>query len=83
MQVFKNMEIIAEVVRLDRLNQVQKWGEQNHESLFWLGICTEELGEVAKEMITTPVDKSKLYAELVQLAASASAAAQAIKFGTA
>lgn len=28
--------------------QHQKWGEQNHDSLKWLAIATEELGELAQ-----------------------------------
>lgn len=51
----------------ERFRQDEKWGEQNHGDLYWLGILTEEVGELAKDIIEyKPAQK-----ELVQVAAVA------------
>ena len=55
-------EIIAEQSR-----QLVKWGVQNHDDFYWLGIVVEELGEVSKELIEG--NPSEMRKELVQLAA--------------
>jgi NTP pyrophosphatase (non-canonical NTP hydrolase) len=75
---------IGDVMR-ERDHQDAKWGEQQHDPVYWVGILAEELGEVAKEAIEIvpmsargirPRDESlaRLRAELVQLAAVAVAA---------
>ncbi len=57
-----------ELVRLERLRQDTKWGEQNHGKLYWLGILMEETGELAKRIIEdSPVEGIR--EELVQVAA--------------
>jgi hypothetical protein len=35
----------------ERQHQDEKWGEQNHHPVRWVGILAEELGEVAKHAI--------------------------------
>jgi len=38
-------------ISVERDRQDDKWGEQNHEDLYWLGILMEEVGEVSKALI--------------------------------
>ena len=54
-------------VMLERARQDQKWGEQNHDDLYWLGIIMEELGEAAKAIIEG--DHARIHKELVQTTA--------------
>lgn len=42
--------VIAAIMK-ERARQDVKWGIQNHSSLTWLGILTEELGELARAVI--------------------------------
>ena len=61
----------------ERKKQDKKWGEQNHHPIYWLGILTEELGEVSKEIIDHPkgdIRGEEYEEELIQLAAVAVAA---------
>lgn len=60
-------EKILEQIRWERQRQDAKWGEQNHKDLFWLGILTEEIGEVAKELL----EERDPAEELIQVAAVA------------
>jgi NTP pyrophosphatase (non-canonical NTP hydrolase) len=53
----------------ERKRQDEKWGEQNHDDLSWLGILMEEVGEVARNIIQKKPDLT--HEELVQLAAVA------------
>ena len=82
-------EVEAELFRQDNL-----WGEQDHDMLYWLGILTEEVGEVAKAIIETPKGKTYPTAliqaerwmdgirkELIQVAAVAAAAVENIDRG--
>ena len=57
-------EIMEERVRQDR-----KWGEQNHPNLYWLGILTEEVGELARAIIERRQTNEDIRRELVQIAA--------------
>jgi NTP pyrophosphatase (non-canonical NTP hydrolase) len=41
-------EIIIDKILDERKSQDEKWGVQNHNSLKWLAILTEEVGEVAE-----------------------------------
>lgn len=43
------MEHIFNEIREERTRQHEKWGEQNHKPIEWIGILTEEVGEVSKE----------------------------------
>ena len=38
------------LITAEQDQQIQKWGEQNHIQIVWLGILAEEFGEVAKEV---------------------------------
>ena len=40
----------------ERKRQDKKWGEQNHNDLYWLGILIEEVGELAKALIEMPTE---------------------------
>lgn len=75
-----NMEITALVmkdVKLERIRQFMKWGNQNHDWGEWLPILGEEFGEVCQaiafEMFgpQKETDADDLYEELIQLAAVA------------
>jgi hypothetical protein len=59
-------------VQNERKRQDARWGEQNHEASYWLGIIAEEMGEVAKAMIEC--EPHEYRAELVHLAACCVAA---------
>jgi AbrB family looped-hinge helix DNA binding protein len=65
----------------ERYRQDAKWGEQNHELQFWMGILMEEVGELAQAVNETvfnngPEEQAKggyanMRAEAVQVAAVA------------
>lgn len=66
-------DILAERVRQD-----MKWGEQSHQSMEWLAILTEEVGELAQAVNeqrwrARPDTLHELRLELVQVAAVAAA----------
>ena len=66
-------------VRMERIKQDVKWGEQNHHDLKWLSILMEEVGEAAEMVNEDNPAKERLYStvalmenleyELVQIAA--------------
>lgn len=63
-------------IEQERARQDEKWGIQNHEPEVWLAILTEEVGEVAQEMLArrfvNPMKGNTLLVnELVQVAAVA------------
>ncbi len=69
-----------ELIKYERGQQEEKWGEQNHKPSTWLAILTEEVGELASTCISydTSPDKQRLTAmdmekELIQIAAVATA----------
>jgi hypothetical protein len=57
----------------ERARQDEKWGEQNHNDTYWLGIIMEELGECARYCIERqhPTNRARKRTELVQVAAVA------------
>lgn len=59
-----------EEIARERIRQDEKWGEQNHDDLYWLGILTEEVGEVAREVIENG-SAPRTDSELIQVAAVA------------
>ena len=65
----KNVERAFARIRLERVDQDDKWGEQNHTWDYWLGILMEEVGELAKAIIER--DSAQVDAELTQVAAVA------------
>ena len=65
---------VLEKVAAERSNQDAKWGEQNHDPGKWLAILTEEVGELAKEMLeydADPVETVSMRREAIQVAAVA------------
>lgn len=45
------MKSILNEVKEERIRQNEKWGVQNHSPIEWVGILTEETGEVSKEAV--------------------------------
>jgi NTP pyrophosphatase (non-canonical NTP hydrolase) len=79
-EIDQTMLAIWSVIR-ERDRQNAKWGRRDHDPLFWLAILTEELGEVAKEVVEMNggdplAGLARLRNELVQLAAVAVAAVE-------
>lgn len=80
------MKAAVKAVVTERQRQDEKWGEQNHHPVYWVGMLTEELGEVSKESIELYQHNGeslaeafgRLRSELVQLAAVALAAIECI-----
>lgn len=72
------LDVLREVAA-ERHRQNQKWGEQNHNPIEWIGILTEEVGEAAKEAVDAhfgyspePIACLERYRmELIQVAAVA------------
>jgi len=66
------MSVLEEIID-ERHSQDRKWGEQNHEPLYWLAILMEELGEAAQIVIDdlAGITAGNYRAELVQVAAVA------------
>lgn len=65
----KYEEEVFKMVSHELKRQEQKWGEQNHKPLLWLGIIMEELGEVAKAMIEDGTPYEYILHELTHTAA--------------
>ena len=47
------LAVLGDVIA-ERVQQEMKWGEQNHDPLYWVGIAMEELGEATREAIEAP-----------------------------
>lgn len=62
-----NMQRIFDLVRSERAKQDAKWGEQNHEGMFWNLIALEEIGEISKAILEK--DFTNYIIELVQTTA--------------
>lgn len=62
-------EDVLEEVYGEMVRQFAMRGEQNHQPLYFLGIVTEEVGEVAKAAIEYENDQYRL--ELIHVAACA------------
>jgi len=58
----------------ERARQDAKWGEQNHDPLYWLAILGEEVGEACKGCIESNLEKYR--DEMVHVAAVALAAVE-------
>ena len=67
----------------ERIRQLKLWGEQNHDPKTWLGILTEEVGEVAREINDNGPGTAHYRKELIQVAAVAVAAVEALDRATA
>jgi NTP pyrophosphatase (non-canonical NTP hydrolase) len=60
----------------ERQRQDDKWGQQSHPAPVWMTILTEEVGEAAKDALSS--DFVKMRSELLQVAAVAVAAVECI-----
>jgi NTP pyrophosphatase (non-canonical NTP hydrolase) len=72
---------VLEEVRIERLRQDLKWGEQNHHPHQWLAILGEEVGEASKGTLEghfggEPSGWANYREELIQVAAVAMAAVE-------
>ncbi len=80
----KELECALDHARTERIDQVRKWGIQDHSPEKWHLILSEEVGELAQEMLNAPLGTSdKIRREAIQVAAVALAIFQANKTGTA
>jgi NTP pyrophosphatase (non-canonical NTP hydrolase) len=50
---------IFEEISAERKRQDDKWGIQDHSPLVWVGVITEEVGEVAKAVIDSYIPEMK------------------------
>ncbi len=62
------------LVLTERDRQDRKWGQQNHLSIEWMAILTEEVGELAQAIVDRhfsdkPDDGLKIQTELIHVAA--------------
>ncbi len=66
-------EIVLWEIEQERKRQDEKWGIQNHHSLYWSAILGEECGEVCKALLDTPEygNHRRIREELIQVAAVA------------
>lgn len=81
------MSTVLEEVRQERLRQTELWGEQDHLPIVWMGILMEEVGEAAQqatlhhmhlEHVEPPTTKRRYREEMIQVAAVAIAAIEAL-----
>jgi NTP pyrophosphatase (non-canonical NTP hydrolase) len=52
-------EIVLEDVRLERVRQNKKWGEQSHDAGLWYAILGEEFGEVGKAILDGAFERAE------------------------
>ncbi len=67
-------ECLDPSVARERRRQIEKWGIQHHSPEWWLTILSEEVGELAKEILELKFEKGSadsMRSELVQVAAVA------------
>ncbi len=79
------IEVLRDV-HLERMRQLNKWGVQRHTPERFLTVLIEEVGEVAQEINDAaeherPLNRKAYRNELVQVAAVAVAAIEAIDAG--
>lgn len=75
--------VLRDIVR-ERESSDRKWGEQRHDPAVWMAILTEEVGEAAKEVADgayRTLDRESYRAELIQVAAVAISAVEALDHG--
>lgn len=68
-------------LRRERLRQFGKWGLQNHDPFYWLGIIGEEYGEIAKGLLEKDMAQAKK--EAIECAACCIAFVQNMETGEA
>ena len=62
-----NQKQILKAIEVERKNQDDKWGEQNHNIFKWLAILGEEVGEANKSALEE--NSEELVEELIQISA--------------
>lgn len=85
-QALAGIDPTLKAVRRVRVQQLSKWGVQEHDPKMWLAILGEEYGEIAKEVAETHVkdfDCAAYRKELLHTAAIALAAVQCLDNGIA
>lgn len=78
------MTAVLDEVANERARQDARWGQQDHDPPYWVAILTEETGEVAKEVadsLVQALDVDAYRTELIQVAAVAVAAVEALDRG--
>lgn len=93
MDWIKKVRELGNAVVNERLHQLGTWGYQRHTDVEWLVILAEAFGEASKATVEAflglqgspeaAIRRSELRAELIQVAAVATAFAQAIDTGEA
>lgn len=83
-----NTKLVLADVAGERAIQDAKWGEQSHDPAWWLAILTEEVGEVAQEVLGLRFGEAAkahgdLRTELLHVAAVAVSAIETLDFGAA
>jgi len=68
-RIEKSERAIISLLIQERERQTEKWGEQNHDPAYWMGVLMEEVGEVAKAMIENNTREYRK--ELIEVAAVA------------
>ena len=68
--------IFDDLIIAERIQQDKKWGQQDHLPIEWLGILSEEVGELAQAIVNRHFSKSaddglQIQLELIQVAAVA------------
>lgn len=79
-----NVASILDEVLDERINQDMRWGQQNHGVALWMLILGEEVGEAMKEANEVHFrgkSPAEYRAELIQVAAVAAAAVEALDRG--
>ena len=72
-----NKEDVVSSILIERQNQDDKWGEQNHDVYKWLAILGEEVGEANKAALEDSRDD--LINELIQIGAVTVAMIESLK----
>ena len=72
-----NKEDVVSSILIERQNQDDKWGEQNHDVYKWLSILGEEVGEANKAALEDSRDD--LINELIQIGAVTVAMIESLK----
>lgn len=77
---------VYNAIECERARQDEKWGKAVHADLYWLGILTEEVGEVAKALIEglepfeeIVIEDEQMVAEVIRVAAVAVAWLEAVQ----
>jgi NTP pyrophosphatase (non-canonical NTP hydrolase) len=52
-------EMLLSHIAIERASQDDKWGEQNHDPVIWLGILMEEVGELAQTILSWHFDRGR------------------------